>query len=101
MSRHWSDVAAMSIGGGFTDDKLSLDLLRQVIEFKKIYFASGWAHYETAVPGTLRIAPNQALEKILRHDYDQMKEMFWGAPVSFDEVLAQLKALEHRINSLK
>jgi hypothetical protein len=30
-----------------------------------------------------------------------MKEMFWGAPVSFDEVLAQLKALEHRINSLK
>jgi hypothetical protein len=41
------------------------------------------------------------LEKILRHDYDQMKEMFWGAPVSFDEVLAQLKALEHRINSLK
>ena len=101
MSRHWSDVAAMSIGDSFTDQELSLDLLRQVIEFKKTYFASGWAHYETAVPGTLRIVPNQALEKILRHDYDQMKEMFWGAPVSFDEVLAQLNALEHRINSLK
>jgi hypothetical protein len=101
MSRHWSDVAVMSTHGHFTDEKLSFDLLRQVIEFKKIYFASGWAHYETAVPGTLRIVPNQALEKILREDYRQMGEMFWGAPVSFDEVLTQLKMLEDRINSLK
>jgi hypothetical protein len=41
------------------------------------------------------------LEKILREDYRQMGEMFWGAPVSFDEVLTQLKMLEDRINSLK
>jgi hypothetical protein len=101
MSRHWSDVAVMSPDGRFTDDKLSLDLLRQVIEFKKIYFASGWAQYEKAVPGTLRIVPNQELEKVLRRDYEQMREMFWGTPVSFDEILALLKKLEGRINSLK
>ena len=100
MSRHWSDVAVMSTDGRFIDDKLSLDLLRQVIEFKKIYFASGWAHYENAVPGTLSIAPNQELEKVLRRDYEQMREMFWGTPVSFDEILGLLKTLEDRINSL-
>jgi len=77
ISRHWSDVAAMSGDGRFTDEKLSLDLLRQVIEFKKTYFAAGWAHYETAMPGTLKIVPNEALEKVLRDDYKQMSEMFW------------------------
>ena len=101
MSRHWSDAAVMSADGRFTDEKLSLDLLRQVIEFKKTYFAAGWAHYETAMPGTLRIVPNESLEKVLREDYKQMREMFWDTPVSFDEVLALLKMLEDRINSQK
>jgi len=101
MSRHWSDVAVMSTGVRFTDEKLSLDLLRQVIEFKKIFFPSGWAQYEQAVPGTLRIVPNQELEKVLRRDYEQMREMFWATPVSFDEILALLKKLGGRINSLK
>jgi hypothetical protein len=98
MSRHWSDVAVMSVNDKFTDEKLGLDLLRLVIEFKKTYFASSWAQYETAVPGTLSIVPNEALEKILRGDYKDMREMFWDTPISFDEVLGQLKTLEDRIN---
>jgi hypothetical protein len=101
MSRHWSDVAVMSADGRFTDEKLSLDLLRQVIEFKKIYFGSGWAQYETAVPGTLGIVPNQELEKVLCRDYEQMREMFWDTPISFDQLLTQLKTLQDRINSLR
>ena len=101
MSRHWSDVAVMSVGSRFIDAKLSLDLLRQVIEFKKTYFAAGWAHYETAVPGTLSIVPNETLQKVLREDYKDMREMFWDTPISFDEILARLKTLEDRINSLK
>jgi len=101
MSRHWSDIAVMSAGDRFTDEKLSLDLLRQVIEFKKTYFASGWAHYETAVPGTLSIVPNETLQKVLREDYKDMREMFWDTPISFDEILARLKTLQNRINSLK
>jgi hypothetical protein len=51
----------MSVADRFTDEKLSLDLLSQVIRFKKIYFASNWAHYDTAVPDTLRIVPNELL----------------------------------------
>jgi hypothetical protein len=61
MARHWSDIAVMSVADRFTDEKLSLDLLSQVIRFKKIYFASNWAHYDTAVPDTLRIVPNELL----------------------------------------
>ena len=101
MARHWSDVAVMSTADRFADGKLSLDLLAQVIRFKKIYFAANWAQYDTAVPGTLRIVPNGALQAILRKDYQQMEEMFPSKPLSFDEILATLDALQKRINALK
>jgi hypothetical protein len=40
MSRHWSDIAVMSVADRFVNEKLSLDLLRTVIRFKQIYFAA-------------------------------------------------------------
>jgi len=101
MARHWSDVAVMSTAERFADEKLSLDLLAQVIRFKKIYFARNWAQYDTAVPGTLRVVPNEALQAILRKDYQQTEEMFPSKPLSFDEILARLEALQKRINALK
>src|SRR5229473_1781042 len=101
MARHWSDVAVMSTAKRFKDEKLSLDLLAQVIRFKKIYFAANWAHYDTAVPGTLRIVPNESLQAILRKDYQQMEEMFPSKPLTFDEILTKLEALQQRINTLE
>jgi hypothetical protein len=100
MARHWSDVAVMSTVERFKDHKLSLDLLSQVIRFKKIYFAANWAHYDTAIPGTLRIMPNESLAAILRKDYQQMQEMFLSKPLTFDEILARLEVLQQRINAL-
>lgn len=101
MARHWSDVAVMGTAERFKDEKLSLDLLSQVIRFKQVYFAANWAHYETAIPGSLRIVPNETLQGILRKDYQQMQEMFPTKPLSFDDILAKLQALENRINVLK
>lgn len=102
MSRHWYDVAVMSTDSRFADEKLDEALLREVIAFKNSHFPLGWASYQTAVPGTLRIVPHQALEKILREDFKQMKEeMIWGEPISFEEVLTRLKVLEDRINTRK
>ena len=72
-----------------------------MIQFKKIYFAANWAQYDTAIPGTLRIVPNEALQAILRKDYQQMQEMFPSKPLSFDEILTRQEALQKRINALK
>ena len=91
----------MSTAERFKDDKLSLDLLEQVIRFKKIYFAANWAHYDTALPDTLRILPNTGLQAILRKDYQEMAEMLPEKRLSFDEILAKLELLERRVNSLK
>jgi len=101
MARHWSDVAMMSTTERFKDEKLSFELLAQVIRFKKIYFAANWAHYDTAVPGTLRMVPNESLQAILRKDYREMQEMFPREPLTFDEILTRLEALQNRINALK
>ena len=101
MSRHWSDVAVMSTAPRFANANLDLNLLEQVIAFKKIYFAAKWAQYDTAAPHTLRIVPNEGLQTILREDYKQMLEMFPDEPLSFDEVLGKLEVLQERINTLK
>lgn len=101
MSRHWSDVAVMSTAERFVDEKLSLQLLDQVIRFKETYFPANWAHYDTAMPGTLRIVPNDSLQAILRKDYEEMQEMFPSTPLPFDEILARLQALQKRINALR
>jgi hypothetical protein len=100
MSRHWSDVAVMSVSDRFVTEKLSLDLLRTVIRFKQIYFAANWAKYENAVPGTIRIAPNEQLRRVLRDDYAQMKEMLPVDALTFDQILEKLGALEIRLNAL-
>ena len=101
MACHWSDVAVMSVADRFKGDKLSLDLLSRVIRFKKIYFTPNWAHYDTAVPGSLRIVPNEPLQAVLRKDYQEMREMFPNEPLTFDEILSRLAALGKRLNALK
>jgi len=50
MSRHWSDIAVMSVSDRFVNEKLSPALLRTVIRFNQIYFAANWAKFENAVP---------------------------------------------------
>jgi hypothetical protein len=54
----------------------------QVIRFKQTYFAPNGANYETALPGTLRIVPNDDLAtlpqlqnpKVVLHFYDGATE---------------------------
>lgn len=100
MSRHWSDIAVMSTDETFATEKLDLALLAEVVKFKKIYFASTWANYDSAFPGTMKLVPHEALHKLLGEDYKAMREMFVDEPLSFDEIIARLRVLETRINAM-
>jgi hypothetical protein len=100
MSRHWSDIAVISIDDMFATEKLDLELLTEVVKFKKIHFASSWANYDSAFPGTMKLVPNEVLHKLLRDDYKAMREMFVDEPLSFNEVLERLRVLEARINAI-
>ena len=65
---------------------------------KSRYFASSWAHYELAVPGTMRLLPPESRMAELRRDYAAMRPMFLVEPLPFDEMLAVLGEAEQSIN---
>ena len=98
-ARHYADFAALwkHPGGGAAATRL--DLLERVRIHKSRFFASRWAHYETAVPGTLRFAPPDARLAELRRDYAAMEPMFLSPPPRFDAVLATLRQAENTINN--
>ena len=76
------------------------EALAQVAHHKAIFFRSGWASYETARPGTLRLMPEDARVRDLRADYRAMMPMMFDqTPLSFDDILAKIAALEETINS--
>jgi len=62
---------------------------KRVRAHKGRFFASSWAHYDTAAPGTLRLVPPEARIPELRRDYAAMQPMFLSPP-GFDTVLAAL-----------
>ena len=100
-SRHYSDLAALIRHPLGERSLLRLDLLERVVHHKSRFFASAWASYETAKPGTLRITPADFRLKELEADYAKMADMFLKPPPSFSEILATLRSAESAINSAR
>jgi hypothetical protein len=100
LSRHAYDIVMMT-RGGIADKALARrDLLEQVARHKDAFFYRGWARYNEAVPGTLRLVPHEGLMNELRRDYDEMRPMFLEEPPGFDELIEELRQLEARINGM-
>lgn len=99
-SRHYADLA--SLAESLVKDRALTDpsLLETVAQHKSIFFAAAWAQYGAARPGSLRLSPAPELANALKRDYETMREMFFGDPLSFDALLARIAALEAEINAL-
>lgn len=97
-ARHYADFAALwrHPGGRAAADRL--DLLERVRIHKSRFFTSSWAHYATAVPGTLRLVPSATRLAELRRDYTAMAPMFLSPPPAFEDILATLEEAEAMIN---
>jgi hypothetical protein len=99
-SRHYYDIA-MLLG---TEDgqaaAADFELLAQVVKHKAVFFRSGWASYDTARPGMLRLMPAEARVKDFRADYRAMAPMmFDDNPLPFDEILARIQKLQDTISA--
>jgi len=99
-SRHYYDTAMMARRGDLCERCLhDIALLDQVRAHKQRFYPSGWAHYESAQPGTLRLIPHDGDHlRALRRDYELMRPMFFGEPPSFQAIMDELRELEDRIN---
>ncbi len=76
-------------------------LLERVANHKKVYFASGWASYDTARRGTLRLSPNPRILGELEKDYDEMKAMFFRGIPDWKKIIKTIEQFEQEFNSAK
>lgn len=98
ISRHYYDVAmitATKVGASALADEA---LLTAVREHNLIAFRQAWKKFDEAVPGSLRLVPQDALRAAIEKDYEAMQGMMLGAAPEFDWVIKQLEIAEDTIN---
>jgi hypothetical protein len=76
-----------------------LELLAEVVAFKQRFYPRGWARYDLAVPGSLRLVPDGAVLAAVEADYQAMTNMIFGAVPALGEILETLRTLENEINA--
>ena len=99
ISRHYYDLFKLIDAGLAEKEAKSSELLESVVEHKKVYFASGWASYETAIRGTVKLLPVSVRMQDLEADYEAMQQMFFEEPPTFSVVIEKIAELEQLINS--
>ena len=98
-ARHYSDFFALWQHDAAREAGLArFDLLADVALHKSRYFASSWAHYGTAKPGSLRLLPPQGRWPALEADYVRMRPMFLDEPVPFAGLMDGLAQAEITLN---
>lgn len=99
-SRHYYDVYKMAYSKIKDEAFSDLGLLKDVVEFKEIFYYSSWARYDLAVPGSFRLSPPPNQIPALLRDYKEMRDMFYREPPDFATILEALPLLEKEINVL-
>ena len=98
-ARHYSDFAALLRHPARDLAIKRLDLLGQVVAFKERFFGSGWSNYDTARPGSLKLAPPRRREAELERDYAKMEPMFLKSPPPWEDVLKTLMEAQRELNA--
>ncbi len=97
-SRHYYDLAMMA-ASPVKDVALPDDgLLESVVLFKQQFFPRGWARYDLAKPGTMRLVPEVHVLETVETDYAAMVNMIFGDVPEFDAILESLQEVEEEIN---
>lgn len=100
VSRHFYDLYRLSQDDIGRPALARQDLLARVVTHKRLFFASAWASYETARPGSFHLVPREDRLPTLRKDYAEMRAMIFGMYPSWEEVVEGLRVLEQQINIL-
>jgi len=97
-ARHYYDLAMMASDGVKEKALHRIDLLEAVVAFKQRFYPAGWANYENAMIGTLKLLPQEFRDAELRKDYTAMQNMIFDKKRSFEEIIEILQTLEDEIN---
>jgi hypothetical protein len=98
-SRHFYDVVRLFQSPLGKKAVADLELLKSVSRHKSVFFASAWARYDLAVPGTLRLAPPASRLPELERDYAFMRnEMIFGDAPTLAQIIDVLSEIERQVN---
>ncbi|MBS9783585.1 MAG: hypothetical protein KGV46_03425, partial [Pasteurella sp.] len=59
-----------------------------------------WAQYENATVDKIKLLPASYRYNELEKDYNNMREMFFGEPPNFTDIMAQIAKLESEIHTI-
>lgn len=96
--RHYYDLVMLDKCGVTQEALKNAELLDRLVQNNKAYFHSGWANYDTANIGTLRLTPKQHFLPALKKDFLDMEEMFFGDVPVFEEVMDGVERIEGLVN---
>jgi len=97
-ARHYYDTVMLARSEHGPRALADLTLLARVVEHKRTFYPSGWARYDLAAPGSLKLVPPPERVAALRQDYASMGVMFFGPRPGFQELLDELQKIERTVN---
>ena len=99
-SRHYYDLVKMAQSPVKAQALADSGLLASVVEFKQRFYPRGWAKYDLAKPGTLKLVPEEHVLASVRSDYRAMENMIFGKMPDVDEMISVLQELQEEINEI-
>lgn len=100
-SRHYYDLYCMVNSPVKESAFADIELLEKVVNFKDKFYHCGWARYDIAKVGTMKLMPPEYNLKALKDDYNHMQNMIFGNKPDFDVILNEIEQLEKEINAIK
>lgn len=97
-SRHYYDVVQLYKRGPGRAALADPELLKAVARYKSVFYEEPRARYDLAVPGSLRLLPNETHRELLEADYKAMGEMIFGEPPTWDFILHGIAEIEDAVN---
>jgi len=97
-SRHYYDVAKLSLTNVKENALNDIHLLHNVVAFKEKFYRTPWAKLTDINVGAARLVPHKNRIPELYKDYVLMQDMIFGSKPDFEEILKELSRLESEIN---
>ena len=98
ISRHYYDaamIASSPTGEAALSDTALLDAVRT---HNLVAFRQAWKRFEEAVPGSLRLLPQEELHAAVKRDYRAMQDMILGGAPEFEWIVDRLRLAEAAVN---
>ena len=100
ISRHYYDVAMITVTESGRSALSNIAMLDAVRAHNLIAFRQAWKQFEQAVPGSLRLVPQDELRAVIEGDYRAMEGMILGEAPGFEWVMEQIEYAETTVNEM-